>query len=63
MTGDQSRLLRLLDRVYWASDHNDAGTVVEILWSGVIIGWDNGQRAAIKHNDMTRVGRVPRRPA
>jgi hypothetical protein len=61
MTGDQSRLLKPLDRVCWASDHTDSGTVIQIAWSGVVINWDNGRKASIKHNDMFKVSRVPQK--
>ena len=59
MTGDQSRLLKLGDRVRWKDSATDQGTVVGTDWSGVSIAWDNGHTASIRHNDMAQVERVP----
>jgi hypothetical protein len=59
MTGDQSRLLKLLDRVFWAGITTDQGTVIETGWAGVSINWDNGHTTLIQHNDMAKVERVP----
>jgi hypothetical protein len=59
MTGDQSRLLKVGDRVCWKADENDQGTVVGTSWSGVTIDWDDGQTTSIQHNDMAQVERVP----
>ena len=59
MTGEQSRLLKVGDRVCWGESTTDCGTVVETSWSGVIITWDDGHGASIQHNDMERVERVP----
>jgi hypothetical protein len=59
MTGDQSRLLSVGDRVYWSTDRNDLGTVNEKNWAGVTIKWDNRSEQTILHNDMAQVERVP----
>jgi hypothetical protein len=59
MTGEQSRLLKVGDRVRWGATTTDFGTVVETAWNGVTIDWDDGNRSSIQHNDMTRVERVP----
>jgi hypothetical protein len=59
MTGDQSRLLRPLDRVFWGGIMTDQGTVIETSWAGVSINWDNGHATSIQHNDMGQVERVP----
>jgi len=59
MTGDQSRLLRVGDRVYWSTDKNDIGTVTEKNWAGVTIKWDNRSEQTILHNDMSRLERAP----
>jgi hypothetical protein len=59
MTGDQSRLLKVGDRVCWNTDENDQGTVVGTSWSGVTIDWDDGHTTSIQHNDMAQVERVP----
>jgi hypothetical protein len=59
MTGDQSRLLKPLDRVCWGATTTDLGTVIETDWAGVSINWDNGRTSSIQHNDMAQVERVP----
>jgi hypothetical protein len=59
MTGDQSRLLKPLDRVCWQSDHADQGTVTKKNWAGVTIKWDNRGDHAILHNDMGQVEWMP----
>jgi hypothetical protein len=59
MTGDQSRLLRVGDRVRWGATTTDLGTVVGTSWSGVTIDWDDGHTTSIQHNDMTQVERAP----
>ena len=45
MTGDQSRLLRIYDRVCWKQSITDVGTVTGTAWSGVTISWDDGDTA------------------
>jgi hypothetical protein len=59
MTGDQSRLLKPLDRVCWGVTTTDLGTVIKTAWNGVTINWDGGRISLIEHNDMGRVERVP----
>jgi hypothetical protein len=59
MTGEQSRLLKVGDRVRWGATTTDLGTVVETTWSEVTINWDNGQTISIRHNDMKQVERAP----
>jgi hypothetical protein len=59
MTGDQSRTLKIGDRVCWGATMSDLGTVIETSWAGVSINWDDGHATAIQHNDMARVERVP----
>jgi hypothetical protein len=61
MTGDQSRLLSIGDRVCWQNDQGDQGTVIEKNWSGVTIKWDSRGQQAILHNDMARVERVAKK--
>jgi hypothetical protein len=46
MTGDQSRLLKVGDRVRWNANKNDQGTVSEKNWAGVTIKWDNRSEQA-----------------
>jgi hypothetical protein len=59
MTGDQSRTLRIDDRVCWGVTITDFGTVVGTSWSGVTIDWDDGHTTSIQHNDMAQVERIP----
>jgi hypothetical protein len=59
MTGDQSRTLKVGDRVCWQNDQYDKGTVTEKNWAGVTIKWDNRSKQAIQHNDMAQIERVP----
>ena len=59
MTGDQSRLLKVGDRVCWGATTTDLGTVVGTTWNGVTIDWDDGHTTSIQHNDMAQVERVP----
>ncbi len=59
MTGDQSRQLKLGDRVCWKADKNDQGTITEKNWAGVTVKWDNRGEQSILHNDMVQVERVP----
>lgn len=59
MTGDQSRTIKVGDRVCWGGDTNDVGTVTEKNWAGVKIKWDNRSEQTILHNDMTEVFSVP----
>jgi hypothetical protein len=59
MTGDQSRLLRVGDRVCWRNDQADRGTVTETNWAGVTIKWDSRGEQAVLHNDMGQIERVP----
>ena len=55
MTGEQSRLLNVGDRVCWEASATDLGTVVGTAWSGVTIDWDDGHTSSIQHNDMAQV--------
>jgi hypothetical protein len=59
LTGDQSRKLKVGDRVCWEHSATDLGTVVGVSWSGVTIDWDDGHTTSIQHNDMAQVERVP----
>ena len=59
MTGDQSRVLKIHDRVCWKNSATDLGTVIGTAWSGVTISWDDGHTTSIEHNDMAQVERVP----
>ena len=55
MTGEQSRKLKVGDRVSWKKDHNDLGTITEANWSGVSIKWNNRDQQSVLHNDMALV--------
>jgi hypothetical protein len=59
MTGDQSRALKVGDRVCWGVTITDLGTVVATSWSEVTITWDDGEAGSVSHNDMAKVERVP----
>ena len=59
MTGEQSRFLKIGDRVRWGDTTTDFGTVVGATWSGVTIAWDNDDANSISHNDMQKVERAP----
>ena len=58
MTGTESRLLKVGDRVFWSADKNDAGTITEKDWSGVTIKWDNREHQRTMHNDMSAITKV-----
>jgi hypothetical protein len=58
MTGDQSRKLKVGDRVFWRGDVKNQGTVKGKSWSGVTIDWDDGDTTSVSHNDMTPIDRA-----
>src|SRR5258708_35582735 len=55
MTGDQSRLLKPLDRVFWCGRITDQGTVIKTDWAGVSINWDNGNATSISTTTWRRL--------
>jgi hypothetical protein len=59
LTGDQSRKLKVGDRVCWGVTTTDLGTVIGTTWSEITIDWDDGHTSSIQHNDMMQVERVP----
>ena len=60
MTGAQSRLLKVGDRVCWEKSATNLGRVTGTTWSGVTIAWDDGSlKFNVRHNDMAQVERVP----
>jgi hypothetical protein len=63
MTGDQSRGVKVGDRVCWGVTITDLATVVGTSWNGVTIDWDDGHTTSIQHNDMAQVERVPNKLA
>jgi hypothetical protein len=60
MTGEQSRQLRVGDRVCWGADKKDQGTVTEKNWAGVTVAWDSRGEQSILHNDMVQIEFVPK---
>lgn len=58
MTGEQSRLLKVGDRVKWDDSLTDRGTVIDVDWRGVTIKWDDGHANTLFHNEMAHVERV-----
>ena len=58
MTGEQSRKLKVGDRVYWQKDLADQGTVTEANWAGVTVRWNSLGEQAILHNDMGQIARA-----
>jgi len=60
MTGEQSRLLKIGDRVCWGASITDHGTVIATSWSEVTISWDDGETSAVSHNDMAKIEREPK---
>jgi hypothetical protein len=60
MTGEQSRALKIGDRVRWGEDVNDQGTVIAKNWSGVALKWDNRSEQPVLHNDMAMVFLLPK---
>jgi hypothetical protein len=52
MTGEQSRQLKVGDKVCWQNDQADRGTVTERSWSGLTIKWDSRGEQRVLHNDM-----------
>jgi hypothetical protein len=58
MTGEQSRLLKVGDRLLWQNDQADSGTVTETNWAAVTVRWDSRTEQAIQHNDMGSLERV-----
>ena len=61
MTGDQSRLLKVGDRVSWKKSDTNLGSVTGTAWHGVTIAWDDGDFNSVGHNDMAQVERWRRK--
>ena len=60
MTGEQSRGLKVGDRVCWGEDKNDQATVTEKNWSRVVLKRDNRSEQPVLHNDMAMVFLIPK---
>jgi hypothetical protein len=59
MTAEESRALKIGDRVYWRDDPRDQGTVTASSWAGVEIKSDNSAKAVgYYHNDIGPVTKV-----
>src|SRR2546423_9875254 len=56
---DQSRLLKIYDRVCWKNSASDLGTVIGTAWSDITISWDDGDTTSVQHNNMEQVEQVP----
>jgi hypothetical protein len=59
MNGNDSRKLKVSDRVCWNSDSNDHGTIVEANWAGVTVRWVKHDQQTILHNDMAQITLAP----
>ena len=59
MTSEQSKKLKIGDRIYWRGDAKDGGRITERSWDAVGIAWDNGQTARMHFNDMIEVQLEP----
>jgi hypothetical protein len=59
MTGEQSRLRKIGDRVCWKAATTDLGTVTEKNWADITVKWDNRSQQEILHSDMAQVERRP----
>jgi hypothetical protein len=55
MTAEESKTLKVGDRVTWKYDQADAGKVIETGYHAVKIEWGNGQVGIIDHRDMQSV--------
>jgi hypothetical protein len=62
MTPDQSRSLKVGQRVAWHDITTDQGTVKAVDWSGLHIAWDNGKDQFIHHNNMGEITTAPKIP-
>jgi small-conductance mechanosensitive channel len=60
MTDNQSRRLKVGDRVRWGDSATDSGTVAGTAWNEVTIKWDDGRTTVIPRSDMSRVEQLPR---
>jgi hypothetical protein len=58
MTGEQSRQLKVGNKVCWRNDQGDRGIVTETSWAGVTVRWDGRGDQAIQHNDMGSLQRA-----
>ncbi len=59
MTPEQSRSLKVGQRVSWQGNQQDRGVITEKDWSGVKIDWDTGKSSFYHHNDMREIVTAP----
>ena len=52
MKPEESRKLKVGQRLSWRESKTDLGTIVSTEWSAVQIEWDNGKTHSYHHNDM-----------
>jgi hypothetical protein len=62
MTAEQSRKLKVGQRVAWHDSATDLGTVEAVDWSGVKIAWANGKEQFFHHNNMGEINTAPQTP-
>jgi hypothetical protein len=55
MTGEQSRALKVGERVCWNGEQADSGIVTAIEHRFVVIKWRDGHMSHTGHGDMKRV--------
>jgi hypothetical protein len=58
MTGEQSRFLKVGDRICWQKTV-PIKALTKTNWAGLTVKWDNRGEQTIQHNDMAQVERVP----
>jgi hypothetical protein len=58
MTREQSRQLKVGNKVCWQNDQADRGTITETSWAGVTVRWDGRGDQTIQHNDMASLQRA-----
>lgn len=58
MKSEQSKKLKVGDRVRYFSNEGDHGTVVDAQFRYVTIKWDDGHKSFTGHNEMQRVERT-----
>ena len=58
MTSDESKRLKVGDRVCFDGEQADRGTVTATEARYVTIKWDDGHKSLTGHNEMRRVERV-----
>jgi hypothetical protein len=51
MNAEQSKSLKIGERVSWRGESTDLGTVIEKNWNAVKIKWDAGKTSEFHHNE------------